>query len=694
MMTTLQVRVSEPRPGRTQYAYELRSGNGALVGPLEQEHTVPVSQDLVKGLCKEIDERVKDAAPADEGALREALVRLGGQLHDALFPQTGDLVRQLRQTAGPLLVQSNETLVPWELLHDEEDFLGLRHDMGRRAKVDGPVVDGRSSERIRRALVVGDTLGDLAPARKETELISAWLTEQGVECTVLTGADATLVRVVGELADKAAPYDLFHYSGHVSAERGAAGLLVHDRKCIDLDALRPLARRGAPPIVLINGCASASPTLDAPSRALAEAAQTMNACMSFMVMGAKTVVGTRTPVRDASALRFAEAFYGELGEQAEAGVAVRGARAALAGDGDGTWASFVLYGDPSVRITAAPAPAPQPERTARPRYTTQAFGLLRRAGEFGEPRGIITSVDLLTALLETDEVRERATVRLGSRLLRQLTEMLQYVQSHTPAGGGDLDDTTDTADSTGSADSTQGIVRSSPSVRTDGASVNGTSVQTGDRRIAFSDTIARVVEGADAAVMADGRDRVGVDDIAVAFLETGGGNCADLLKLIGIRPELLLAPVVESAARSADDGQPLALGSLGPGAAAAVRTARLLAAAKEKRISTSLLLQAFAVAGSDVLREALAGQGEDGARAYRSLGRLGRPRRHEFYSRTRDKLERLAAGAEDAGRLVDEESVLLELLADEDSSARRMLVELGVEPDELARALRATSPDP
>src|SRR5882724_2343970 len=132
-MTVLQVRMSEPRRGRTQYSYELKSGDGSALGPLEQEHTVDVSQDLVKDLCMEIDEVLKNADASDGAELRENLARLGSLLYDTLFPQAGqpELMRRLRESTGPLLVQSNEALVPWELLHEEGDFLGLRHDMGR-----------------------------------------------------------------------------------------------------------------------------------------------------------------------------------------------------------------------------------------------------------------------------------------------------------------------------------------------------------------------------------------------------------------------------------------------------------------------------------------------------------------------------------------------------------------------------------
>ncbi|MFG2790441.1 CHAT domain-containing protein [Streptomyces sp. NPDC048419] len=674
-MTVLQVRVSEPRRGRTQYSYELKSGDGSVLGPLEQEHTVDVSQDLVKDLCMEIDEVLKstDAAAATE--LRESLARLGSLLYDALFPQAGqpELMRRLRESTGPLLVQSNEVLIPWELLHDEGDFLGLRHDMGRRAKVDRPVVTGRSIDQVRRALVVGDTLGDLASAREETERISAWLSENGVACTVLTGREATLSRVVGELAREQRPYDLFHYSGHVSGVPDAAGLMVHDRKFIGMDALQPLARRGAPPVVFINGCASADPMLDSAPRAQAEAAQTMNACMAFMVVGAKTVVGTRTAVGDAGALRFAEAFYGQLRDHMAAGTAVRRARALLAEQSEGAWASFVLYGDPGVRITTTAEPEPirrddrKKAEPGRPGFSAEATGLLRRTRRFGSVRGIVTSVDLLTALLETEKVRERAAARIGAKRLQLLTEVLRQLQSHTPAAG-----------DTGSFHT--------GSYGMNGT--NGTKVGAGPKPdgggIVLSDTVERVLEGAEAAVVRDGRSAVGVDDISTAFLETGGGSCAELLQLFGIRPDRLLSPTVERRGPQTGDDV-FSLDGLSPAVATAVRCARLLAAVKGEKISTYLLLQAFAMTGSEVLQEALAEQGEEGTDAYHTLAPLGGARPRDFSRRTLARLEQTIAEADGP---VGEEALLIALLTEEDASARRLLQKLGVEPELLIQALR------
>ncbi|RVU17986.1 CHAT domain-containing protein [Streptomyces antnestii] len=664
-MTTLDVRTSAHGPGRTQYAYGLKSGGGSVVGPLEQEHAVDVSQDLVKDLCKEIDEALKNADDGD-ATLGRVLRQKGRLLFDSLFPRSGgpEMVRQLKESTGPLLVSTNESLVPWELLHDGDSFLGLVHELGRRSVVSRPVVGGRACTQVRRALVVGDTLGDLASAREETERISAWLREHGVTCTVLIGRDATLTRVIQELAEDEEPYDLFHYSGHVSGASGAAGLMVHNRKLIDMDALQPLAGLGAPPVVFINGCASAEPSLEPGARALAEASLTMSACMSFMVMGAKTVVGTRTPVGDASALRFAEAFYGQLQDQITAGAAMRQARADLERRADWAWASFVLYGDPEVRISTAAADvaAPLPPAPERPEFTPEAAELLRRTRKFAAVRGLVTSVDLLMALLEDDEVRERAAGRIGAQRMDLLAKVLRELQGQRPS------------------DSTQ-VGTSSASL----ASVNGHGHGHG-KRIALSDTVTRVLDGAEARAQEAGRD-IGVDDISLAFLATGGGSCAELLQLFGVAPERLLLPGADAPAPGDDERVDIA--ALDPRAAAAVQCARLLASVQRKKISTYMMLRAFGIVGSEALRGALAAQGDDGAAAFRKLAGLGSPRPGEFSSRTLGKVQEVCRDAQEP---VGEQELLIALLTDEDSTARTMLRRLGVAPELVIQSLQAPSP--
>ena len=120
------------------------------------------------------------------------------------------------------------------------------------------------------------------------------------------------MRVVREL--DSGGYDLFHYSGHVAVpfDTSYVGLRLHEDKLLDERVLRSLSNTGVPPIVFVNGCASAD--------------RLGNLCVSFMATGAKVVIGTRYEVAEDSARRFAERFYAALIGGAPAGAAVRLAR--------------------------------------------------------------------------------------------------------------------------------------------------------------------------------------------------------------------------------------------------------------------------------------------------------------------------------------------------------------------------------
>ena len=644
-MTTLDVTVSRPKPGQTQYSYTLTTNDGSNAGPLQQEYTIEVNQALVDASCLKIDKALQNAAGRPDQL--HATLRTQGRLlyRQLLQPPEGtvlELVRQLHEYTEPLLVNSNESVVPWELLHDGSNFLELKADLGRRSKVNARVLGGRHVGPVRRALVVGDTLGDLPKAREEAERISRWLGEQGIECTVLIGEEAELSRVVLELTDEAEPYDLFHFSGHVSHSPDAMGLLVHRRELIDEPALRTLADRGAPPVVFINGCASAG--------------LTMGVCRLFMMMGAKTVVGTRTVVDDASALRFAEAFYGRLREQAAAGAAVREARLKLSEQSDHSWASFVLYGDPNARITTeskpGPLPPPAPRRPESLPFAPDAKALMNRVTEIAAPVGLITSIDLLTGLVETRTVQERSLPRIGPERLADLREALRGFQVLGALG--------------------------------EVGKVNGKR-----RDVELSDTVARVLALADEIVTAAGRGALSVDDIAAALLRVGGSTCAELLEQFGISMEQLLAPPGSGigSGGSSRAGNRVSLEALDIRAAAIVGCARLLTAARsESMVSSYVLLKAFAVTGSEALSRVLEAQGQDVEQTLRRLANIGAPRAGELSTRVAAVLESVGSRDEDAGR-AGEAELLLALLTDPDSSTRQALARLGVDAEQAVRDL-------
>ncbi|TDB91398.1 CHAT domain-containing protein [Actinomadura sp. KC216] len=658
-LTTLDVRVTDKADGNALYLYLLRSAEGTARAPLEQEHSVEVHQELVRMLSSRMEEVLRKKQ--DTGSShRSELATVCRTLYQALFPQmTGnvpDLVTKLHESSGPLLVRTNEMTVPWELLFVENEFLGLTREIGRRWVVQRRVAGGRRINGIRRALIVGDPLGDLPDAAREAEKVAEWMREKGTECKVLLREEANLINVVMELSEQR--YDLFHFCGHVaSAASGTStGLVLHDRQLLDERALR----FEVPPVIFVNGCKSAG--------------RAANICASFMVMGAQAVVGTRTGVGEEKARHFAEEFYRGLTTMTT-GAAMRAAQLKLSADDDDlTWASFMLYGDPTVRISGdsephGEPPSPSQGHDEQLEFDDEATGVLARAVEAAQGRRLITSVHLLLGLIGSVDLRPQITASIGAERLAQITERLTAAAAvGRPAGPKEDTGTGSDGDPEDEPEYADPIP---------------------------SDTVTQVFFLADQLASAEGHSNVSVHDLAAALLEVGAGTSAREVERCGVPVERLLRPEPSTTGTDlgtsrqilglADGGGPIRTERLDPVVARAIRIAHSLSAPRGKVIGTYMLLLAFGLAGSPVLREALATQGERGQRALGLLFAEADPPGTGFSKRTLAALG--TAGAADPDRPLGEAAVLRALI-DHNSTARSLLKALGVEPDAVSRNLR------
>lgn len=652
-LTVLSVTVNE-NDGGTQYRYELRTSGGTEFGALEQEYSLAVNQKLVRDLCRDIDEALKAALSGDP-SYRDELVRNSQTLYSHLFrPVKGTdepaLMTKVRESQGPLLVRSNETLVPWELLHDGTDFLGLTHDLGQGSVVRTSFLPGREVGPLGKALLVGDPLGDLPAASREAERISEWLTARGTECTMLRGSEATLANVVTELSST--QYDLLHYCGHVTigSDRVGSGLLLHQRGLLDESALLTASRVGAPPVVFVNGCKAVG--------------QMANLCLSFMTLGSKVVIGTRAEVAEESARRFAETFYRRLLDDETAGSAIRAARRSVLNEPDGAWASFLLYGNPSVHITGRNPTPTRPRTQESGTYSAEAAAMLDRINGVASGKGIVTSIELLFGLITCPELQPSMQRAVGPTDLAVLTTALRFMIG--------ADDGVDERPK-----NTNGQV---PDVQ-------------------LSDTVQAALVKAKEIASADGRSAVTPRDIATAHVEIGGGSSAQLLEVVNVSLQQLLTPdsarlepqrvttrtSPRTAAKCFDgDGRLRAESFTGP-AVSAIRAALLLAVGRGSVIGSNTLLRGFGIAGSVVLRTALEKQGDAGRQAVRALS-SPTPRRKHFSERSLTALETARPAA--AGSPADEVALLLALLDDEGSSARQLLDGLGIDAVRLIEDLR------
>ena len=137
--------------------------------------------------------RIYHPEASDNGGEGSSLVDLGRALYRLLIPE--DLHPLLKKNEAPLAIHGVEHLFPWEVLHDGEQFLGLRFPIGRLPGWFEPasqtsLVRGHSSENIR-VVMVADPLGDLPGAAREADYVVDCLPTQQPK-NILTSDEVTL----------------------------------------------------------------------------------------------------------------------------------------------------------------------------------------------------------------------------------------------------------------------------------------------------------------------------------------------------------------------------------------------------------------------------------------------------------------------------------------------------------------------
>jgi ketosteroid isomerase-like protein/TolB-like protein len=364
-MTLVPILSIEPVNGGLRYRLDVPEGD--LGEPLQEEFRHPIDDGTIQALLYGADALLRSAESPNFA--REAEAR-GAVLYRTLVPAR--LRDQLKAVRGPLLIRTSLYGMPWELLHDEEEFWGLRYALGKRLVMARALpVGGNPPARERpRALVIGsDPRGDLPFVRHEVEAICETL-EHFADVDCVTGRLATFDAVTAHLS---AGFDLIHYCGHVVTDEGTApALLLADERKLSATAIE--ANVTGRPLVFLNGCASARGGEH-------EAAGGWEASFSgvaygFLFGGAVAVVGTLSDVSDRHAAALAEEFYRRALARVPIGEALRAAREWGRADPavglSPTWLSLVLHGNPSQVLIGEPgAPAerprvvPAPERRQR-----------------------------------------------------------------------------------------------------------------------------------------------------------------------------------------------------------------------------------------------------------------------------------------------------------------------------------------
>jgi len=353
-----------------------------------------IETDLLQLLCGQMADAVHsaNASAAQDGGQSRKLLQIGRALFATLFPADAALVRShLANLTTPLLVLSDEREIPWETLfvansEDPAGFLGLRAEVGRSlVSVHVPQIPVVRPHKRWRCLLIANPTGDLDANGEEVCQLERWFAERGFVCRMLSGEQATMEEVVSQLLEE---WDIIHYSGHVDSDAGS--LVLHDGM-LTPRAIQPLLRGS--PVVFTNGCESASAEM------LTEA---------LIGGGAQAVIGSLYQLPPQGAAKFSKKFYECLLTGESLGTAVRVARQYVFERPDcaAVWASFVLFGDPSLKVQVERDPLEDALKRiglGPESFDAEAAAVIREAYRCGYHSGSITSACILAGFLAVSD---------------------------------------------------------------------------------------------------------------------------------------------------------------------------------------------------------------------------------------------------------------------------------------------------
>ncbi|MBI5191170.1 MAG: CHAT domain-containing protein [Nitrospirae bacterium] len=345
------------------------------------------------------------------------LKEVGQRLFDLMLtPKAKTTVSSSR--ADFLLISMDDRLVqvPWEILHDGEEFICLRFAMGRAVSTRQSVVEikKRPLSPPLKMLVLSDPRADLPSAYKEGIAIRDELDRMPREviANLKSGpVGADYVR------SKLRNYDMVHYAGHADydlAEPSGSGWLLQEGKLSAKDVLEMSGAKPMPALVFSNACHSGQTGEWSLKDNYGD--EIYGLANAFLLAGVDHYIGTFWEILDEPSASFAVKFYTSLMQGEPVGEAMRLARMRLVelyGRENIVWASYMLYGDPAYvyrKEAARPAAEKVPSAATVEKAPEPAYAL---AG--GEPRASLgVAVDGMPAPSHTASAKSARPSRTGA----------------------------------------------------------------------------------------------------------------------------------------------------------------------------------------------------------------------------------------------------------------------------------------
>ena len=323
------------------------------ISTVRQYEEIPIPIEKIGKRCHEIVDTLNSCNR--EGCMpRDLLFRLrevGQVFRDELFTE-GIKGKMQESKADHLTVSMDDQLVqiPWELLHDGQQFLCQRFSMGRLVKTrQSPAVTRtRVLEPPLKTLILADPRGDLKSAYNEGVEIQNFMDKkQNILNAALLSDNITPDAISSKLRN----FDIVHFAGHADyndANPGDSGWLLSQGVMKASDFMKISTTGIMPALVFSNACQSARTEEWTLTNNFQD--EIFGLANALILSGVKHYIGTFWEILDEPGRKFALEFYKALLSGATVGEAVHRARLALIdsyGEESIVWASYLLYGDPT-----------------------------------------------------------------------------------------------------------------------------------------------------------------------------------------------------------------------------------------------------------------------------------------------------------------------------------------------------------
>jgi CHAT domain-containing protein len=324
---------------------------------LKQYEDKEVYFTKIDGLCDEILSVLNRANRRGDIAdtLITDLKKAGQDLFDELLtPKAKELIRSTSLKTLSLEIDDRLVHIPWELLFDGGQFLCRRFSIGRMVSTKQHISGShhRKIDGSMKMLIVADPKENLAAAYREgikvrDELIGL---EDRIKVNLVSSrVDTQYIR--RNIRD----YDIVHYTGHAEYDEDdplKCGWHMSDGIWNVPDIRNIAGETPFPFLIFANACHSGRTGRWRIDKSYEK--EIFDLANTFLHCGVSHYIGTFLEVLDSPGSTFAIEFYKALSTDVSIGEAVRNAREQVVdrfGEKNIIWASYMLYGDPSYRIS-------------------------------------------------------------------------------------------------------------------------------------------------------------------------------------------------------------------------------------------------------------------------------------------------------------------------------------------------------